>query len=137
MATDLEYLAHHDAGHAAVAVALGGRVARVKIDPSNDKGELGAAGGGIGALRRRATCGAIEARQLNVVAAFGDKADGTVLGGGRVLQSGAISDQRAREVAGDYVPKVAPDHRLRRVGLVPGIKTGGHYVVGDLDEGDE
>src|SRR5262245_52319963 len=38
MATDLELLAHHEAGHAAVAVALGVRLAWVKIDPLNDKG---------------------------------------------------------------------------------------------------
>ena len=38
MATDIEFLAHHEAGHAAVAVALGVRVAWIKIDPSNEKG---------------------------------------------------------------------------------------------------
>jgi len=38
MAIDLELLAHHEAGHAAVAWALGVRLVWVEIDPSRDKG---------------------------------------------------------------------------------------------------
>jgi len=38
VATDLELLTHHEAGHDAVAWALGVRLMWVKIDPSRDKG---------------------------------------------------------------------------------------------------
>jgi hypothetical protein len=38
VASDLELLAHHEAGHAAVAWALGVRLVSVRIDPQQDRG---------------------------------------------------------------------------------------------------